>query len=158
MMYFEKDKLGRPFIRLVPFATKADEGGKYFRRKHGFRSAEIPAGQTGEIILNVPYDVVKINELEFTNAKEDVLVDFIVNDTATGAIQLSMGVPPEAVVPNAPLNQFGHDTELPNGLYRDKSDYDADLIKDMQLKIIIKNNTGQAYTAKGNVTYHEIRP
>lgn len=130
------------------FRKKYVAEGRLYRRKHGFKSVEIPAGESRDIELVVPYDIVKINEVEFINAREGDTVDFKVHDTPTGTI---------STVPNLMLNQFGYACELPNGLYRDKSDYDADLIKDMKIVITYYNNGAEAYTAKGNIIYHEVK-
>lgn len=144
--------------RKMPFSEKAVLEGKLFRRKHGFKfSNDIPVGQVGSFDLVVPYDKVKINELEITNAVDGDELDLIVLDTPQGHIQQSMGVPPANVVPNAPLNQFGFGVQLSEGLYRDKSDYDADLIKDMVVRLVYKNN-GQVVTKpRGNITWHEVK-
>jgi len=130
------------------FSKKYVPQGRLFRRKHGFKSAEIPAGQSGIIELVVPYDLAKINEIEITNAKEGVLLDFKVYDTPTGAI---------STVPNYMLNQFGFDVELPDGFYRDRSNYDADVQLGMKIELTVKNNTSEPYTARGNVVWHEIK-
>lgn len=147
---FRKDAAGNLLLPSIePFNSKALPLGKLFRRKHGFRSESIAAGATGLISLVVPYNFVKINEIEFTNAKEDLLIDFKVYDTPTGTV---------STIPNYMLNQFGFGAEMPNGLYRDTSEYDADLIKDMKIEITIKNNTSEAIILKGNITYHEVKP
>jgi hypothetical protein len=72
-------------------------------------------------------------------------------------MQLAGGVPPGSEVPSAPLNQFGFGVELPEGFYRDSSEYDADLIKDMEVRITAYNNSGVPVTLRGNIVYHEIK-
>lgn len=145
----ERDANGRVIQTKEAFASKALASGKLFRRKHGFKSASIPAGASAEIILTVPYAQVKINELELVNAREGDTVSLQILDTTTGAL---------TGVPNFMLNQFGFDCELPNGLYRDVSDYDADLIQGMQIKLIYQNNSAGAHTIRGNIIYHELKP
>lgn len=144
----KRDAQGNIIQDVKPFAAKAVESGSLFRRKHGFKSAEIAAGQSGTIELVIPYNQVKINEVEFTNAREGDTVDFKVHDTPTGTI---------STIPNYMLNQFGFDAELPNGLYRDKSDYDADLILNMKIVITYKNNGSTPHIIRGNITYHEVK-
>lgn len=136
-------------LNISPFSSKVISGGKLFRRKYGFKSASIPVGESGVITLVVPYSKVKINEIELVNGKEGDTIDFKVLDTATGLL---------TGVPNYMLNQFAFDAELPNGFYRDRSDYDAELVAGMQIQITYKNNGLVAHTIRGNITYHEVRP
>ena len=109
---------------------------------------EILDGEEGSIELVVPYNLCHINEMEFTNCKEGMTVDFKVHDTPTGTF---------STVPNYMLNQFGFDVELPDGYYKDHSNYDATLILNMKIVIVVKNNTGAAITPKGNIVYHEVK-
>jgi hypothetical protein len=148
MIFPERDIENKVVSKLYPFADKQTDVGKLYRRKHGFRSGTIPNGQSGTIDLIVPYDMCKINLIELMNCKEDITIDFKIYDTPTGTI---------STVPNYMLNQFGFGCELPDGLYIDKSEYDADLIKDMKLEITVTNNTGADYILKGNITYHEVK-
>jgi hypothetical protein len=139
MIFPERDVENNVVTKLAPFADKRTPIGDLYRRKHGFRSGTIPNGQSGTINLIVPYDICKINLLELTNCKEDTLVDFKIY-ASTGEL----------------LNQFGFGCELPNGLYCDKSEYEADLLKDMKIEITATNNTGSDIILKGNITYHEV--
>jgi hypothetical protein len=132
----------------TPFLPKKQGENKLFRRKKGFKSSEIADGSTGTIEIIVPFPSVKINELEIVNGKEGAVLDFKVHDTPTGTI---------STVPNLMLNQFGFDVELPDGFYRDRSEYDADLIQDMKIIITVKNNTGSPYTCRGNIVFHEVK-
>lgn len=144
----DRDANGNVVSHTEAFASKAVATGKLYRRKHGFKSASIPAGESGVVILVVPYAMVKINEVEFVNAKEGDTVDFKVLDTTTGAL---------TGVPNFMLNQFGFGAELPNGFYKDRSDYDADLGYGMQVEITYHNNSTDAHIIRGNITYHEVK-
>lgn len=144
----ERDNNGRIVQNSNAFASKATDQGKLFRRKHGFRSAEIAAGASGVVTLLVPYNIVKINEIEFINCSEGDQVNFKVLDTPAGLL---------STIPNFILNQFGFNAEMPNGFYRDVSSYDADLVKDMQIEITYKNNSDTAKILKGNIVYHEVK-
>lgn len=144
----DRDTTGKAVQKNTPFASKSVDGGNLFRRKHGFRSAEIAAGASGVVTLLVPYNIVKINEIEFINCSEGDKVDFKVLDTPAGLL---------STIPNFILNQFGFNAEMPNGFYRDVSSYDADLIKDMQIEITYKNNSDTAKILKGNIVYHEVK-
>ena len=144
----DRDAKGNVVSLSKPFPSKAVNEGSLFRRKHGFRSVEIAANSSEVINLVVPYNLVKINQIEFINCKEGDQIDFKVKDTPTGAI---------SGIPNLILNQFGFNAEMPNGFYRDVSEYDADLIKDMAIEITYKNNSSESVVIKGNITYHEVR-
>lgn len=136
-------------VKNNPFGAKVlPDGKKLFRRKHGFKSSSVTAGSSGQIILVVPYIQCKINLIEFTSCREDVQVDFSVLDSTTGTY---------TTVPNHLLNQFGFDVELPDGFYKDKSEYDADLYQGMQIKIVIKNNSMSDFILRGNIVYHEVK-
>lgn len=143
----DKDSLGNIVQRMTPFRDKAVAGGKLYRRKYGFKSGTITDGNQEIVELIVPF-VCKINEIEFVNAKDGVTVDFKVHDTSTGFISAE---------PFYMLNQFGFDVEMSDGLYRDISEYDADLVTDMRVRITVKNNTGSDYICKGNIVYHEVK-
>lgn len=135
------------FYKREPFATKQlSDGRKLFRRKHGYIENMV-AGQTTEVVISVPYNECKINKLEVIDANARDTVDLIVLDTPSGTL---------SGFPNAPLNQFGFDVVVCDLLYSDKSDYDADLIKDMQL-MIRYTNRGDADKEVGfNVIFHEV--
>jgi hypothetical protein len=143
----KRDAAGELASHQAPFKSKAVDGGMLFRRKHGFNLL-IDANSTGIITLIVPYAACKINQVEFVNAKVGDTVDLKVHDTATGTL---------STIPDYMLNQFGFAAELPDGLYLDKSDYDADLIAGMQIKIHYSNSSTDAHTIRGNITYHEVR-
>lgn len=146
-MSSSNQKIGNS-VTNIPFGSKVlPDGTKLYRRKHGFRSNLIPNGQSGTITLTVPYAHCKINLIEFVNGKEDLLVDFKVLDSVNGDY---------TTVPNYVLNQFGFGCEMPNGLYVDKSEYDADLYISMQIKIDIQNDSGADIIVKGNIVYHEV--
>ena len=138
-----------------PFSSKTIDGKKVFRRKHGMVKDCGPGNTFFEFV--VPYNQVKINELEITNGVAGDAVDLIVYDTPQGHVQISMGVPPEHAVPSAPLNQFGFDVSVPNGFFHDQSSYDADLIKDMKIVVVYKNNGNSSVKNGANIDYHELK-
>lgn len=138
-----------------PFTSKTIDGKKVFRRKHGI-TKDCPLGNT-EFEFIVPYDAVKINELELTNCQVGDCVDLVVYDTPQGHIQQAMGVPAGSITPSLALNQFGFDVALPNGFFHDESSYDADLIKDMKIKVIYKNNGTDTIKNGVNIVYHELK-
>ena len=121
-------------------------GEKLFRRKHGQKQT-ITANSSGTISVNVPYAACKINKAEIVNCKSGDEVDLKVLDTPTGAI---------STVPNYALNQFGFLVVMPDGIYIDKSDYDADLIQDMKVEITYHNNSNSDREVGVNITFHEV--
>ena len=136
------------------FAEKVVPKGKLFRRKHGWKIENINPGETGVIDINCPYENAKINELEIVNPRNGDTVSLKVKDTPTGTVTLdAVGV----AIPNHVLNQFGFDCELPDGFFRDHSDYDADIIKDMKITVEYKNNGSEVFTARGNIVFHEVK-
>ena len=145
-----RDSKGHITQLAEPFKSKATANGSLYRRKHGFIfAAPILAGESATLDLVVPYNMVKINELEFVDCNKGDAIDMVVHDTPTGTL---------STFPNAPLNQFGFNAYLSDAPYKDVSEYDADLIKDMVIKITYKNNSAEAITPKGNITWHEIKP
>ena len=133
-------------IKSNPFGSKTINGKKLFRRKHG-KFNTIAAGQSGVIEIVIPYDSCKINMAEILNCAIGDTVDFKVYDTPAGTI---------STVPNYMLNQLGFDCELPDGTFKDKSEYDADLIKDMKIEVTYKNNGSEARRVGVNFTLHEV--
>jgi len=142
----DRDGSGDVATHQAPFKSKAVVGGKLFRRKHGFLKL-IPANSSDVILLVVPYAVCKINHVEFMNTNLGDTIDFEVLDTSTGTF---------STVPNYMLNQFGFDVQLPDGRYEDTSEYDADLIADMTIRITYNNSTNADHTLRGNIVYHEV--
>jgi len=130
------------------FTSKFVRGGKLYFRKHGFASNEIAPGQTGNIDLIVPYNLTKINEVEFTNCAIGDCVNFKVYDDPTGSMSGEPGLF---------LNQYGFDVRMPNGFYRELSSYEADLVKDMKITIEYKNNSSESKIIYGNIIYHEVK-
>jgi hypothetical protein len=147
-MSVEKDSEGNIVTRIFPFKSKITKYGKMYRRKHGFVSEDVAAGDTVTIDLPVPYNNVKINEIEFINCLDGDTCNLQVLDTPTGTF---------STIPNCMLNQFGFEVQLPNGPFKDHSDYDADLIKDMDVRLIYTNNSTVTRKVRGNIVWHEVK-
>lgn len=131
-----------------PFTDKILENGcKLFRRKHGLRKNCVKDSNT-DFDFIVPYDLAKINEIEVVDGFSGDCLDLKVLDDPTGTI---------STIPDYMLNQFGFDVEIPDGFYRDISSYDADVIKDMKIKVIYKNKDTVNDRSIGiNIVYHEV--
>lgn len=140
-------KVGNYYSR-EPFASKILKNGmKLYRRKHGYKET-IAANSSKDIIISVPYDNCKINKLEIIDANPLDRIDMMVLDTPTGTT---------STIPNYMLNQFGFGVVVSELLYSDKSDYDADLIKDMQLKITYYNDSASSKEIGLNIIFHEVK-
>lgn len=109
----------------LPFASKKMNGKSLYKRIHGI-SCDVEIG-ANEILFTVPYNLCKITGIEFLNGSHGDSCSLEVLDTATGLI---------TGIPNQKLNQFGFSVYVAHGFYEHKSEYDADLYKDLQLKII----------------------
>lgn len=130
-----------------PFASKVlPDGKKLFRRKHGV-SETVNANSTGTIELVVPYSLAKINKIEIVNCSVGDLASLKVYDTPQGTL---------SGVPDLMLNQFGFDVYLPDGMYSDESNYDADLIQYMKIELTYTNNGESAKEIGMNVTLHQL--
>lgn len=144
----ERDSDGNIVYRMAPFASKSGSGVKYFRRVHGIKATLTSEGNT-EVEFVVPYAKCKINEVNIVWAPEGVQVDFEVYDTPAGTI---------STVPNIKLNQFGFNACVSKDYFEDISAYDADLIQDMKLKIVLKQDSGYTSTKEVgiNIILHEV--
>lgn len=132
-------------INEIPFASKVlKDGKKLFARTHGAEYA-LTTGNNN-LTFVVPYAQVKINEIEISGCELGDSIDFFVLDTTTGTY---------STVPNLPLNQFGFDVKCPDGFYRRKSNYDADLFANMQLYIVY--NSKSAKNVYINYVLHEVK-
>lgn len=113
------ESLNQPF-----FSKKLSTGQKVFKRLHGISSSV--SGAPDNIDFVIPYDVCKITGIEIINTELGDKVNFKVYDTPTGTI---------SGTPNALLNQFAFNLNTKSGSHREESSYDADLIKDMKIRI-----------------------
>lgn len=152
----DRDTSGNIVNYYSPFSSKAVKEGKIFRRLHGVVSALLASGDS-TVELVIPYDKAKITGVELLWFPEGVTTDMEVFDTPTGAIQLAAGVPPESVVPNKKLNQFGFTAGIGKDFHKDVSEYDADLIKDMKIKLTFHNSSTTAKNVCTNFLLHEVR-
>jgi len=143
-------KMGSFYSR-EPFATKVLKcGAKLFRRKHGIRDT-IEANSDKDIVFTVPYNQAKINKLEIIDANALDTVDLLVKSPINAEAAAAYGMPA-----NYLLNQFGFDVVVSELLYSDKSDYDADVYKYMQIIVTYKNKTSSPKTVGFNLIYHEV--
>jgi hypothetical protein len=145
------------FYQREPFASKLlKDGSKLYRRKHGYKET-ILANSNKEILINVPYANCKINKLEIIDGNALDRIDMMVLDTPTGTISATLEATGYTAIPDLMLNQFGDNVVISELLYSDKSDYDADLIQDMKVKIVYYNDTNADKEVGFNVIFHEVK-
>ena len=145
----EKNSDGLEIVRTHPYASKSNATHKFFKRIHGAYNSSIANTATGNIEFVVPYNQAKIAKIELFNCSFGDTCNVKFLDTPTGTI---------STVPNYMLNQFGFNTELPDGTYKSKSEYDADVIKDMKIVIEYTNNSGSAKRVGMNIHLDEMVP
>jgi hypothetical protein len=134
-------------VTTQPFASKQlCSGKKLFRRCHGI-VVSLPANDSvsGEIVI--PYNQCKINKVEVVWAPEGVTANLEVYDTPTGTL---------SGYPNVKLNQFGFNVAIAKDFHADESQYDADLIKDLKVKVTLTNSTDVAKNVGINFFLHEL--
>lgn len=140
-----------------PFVSKSlPDGKKLYRRVHGLTTTLAAEGDT-TVEFTVPHPTCKITEAKLEWFPEGVTVDIIVLDTVDGLIQQSMGVPAGSITPNLELNQFGFNVPVAKDTYCDKSEYDADLIQNMKIKVIMHNSTTATKTVGITFVLHETK-
>lgn len=108
-----------------PFAAKAIGIKKLYKRITGI-SQNLSEG-SNNILFTIPFPWMKITGLEVINCESLDTVSMYVLDTATGTY---------TTVPNFVLNQFCFNVQLPKDYYVYKSEFDADLYQNMQIKIV----------------------
>jgi len=117
--------LGNKKISPSPFGPKEIDGKKLYKRIHGTRPS-LTTG-TNEVLFTVPYAWVKITSLEVVGGELGDYASFYILDSSTGTY---------TQVPNSILNQFGYATNIAKDAYQQRSEFDADLYINMQIKII----------------------
>ena len=142
--------------RLAFSTNKLHDGRKLYRRKHGI-SKLCPGDTETSIDMLVPYANCKIDEVEIIGCESSDVVDFLVLDTADGLIQQSMGVPLEYITPFLSLNQFGFDVNISDMYYSDSSNYEADLIYGLTVRMVYKNKTSSDKQIGANFVLHEAK-
>jgi hypothetical protein len=107
-----------------PFGAKEIDGKKLYKRVHGV-SETLTTG-SNDVIFTVPYAWVKINGLEIIGGEIGDAVSLYILDSTTGTY---------TTIPNYQLNQFGYAVNVGKDYYKHKSEFDADLYINMQIKV-----------------------
>ena len=137
-------------VKTQPFSSKIlPDGKKLNGRLHGISG--VVSTSPGNIDFVVPYDNCKITGVEIIGGELGDKVNFKIFDTPTGLI---------SGVPDLLLNQFGIDVNITSSLYKRDFAYDADLIKDLKLRI--EYTTANLNLLPKNIhinfVIHEVKP
>jgi len=127
-----------------PFSSKVIGTKKLYIRATG-KAHPVTVGSNNLDFL-VPYNVMKFNGIQIVNCELGETVNLKVLDSATGAY---------STFPNYMLNQFGFTINLPNGVFIKESQYDADVYKDMVIRIEYTAVT--ARDVRINYSIHELK-
>ena len=106
-----------------------------YKRSHGITS-NVQSG-SNEIVFVIPYNWVKLTEVEVINSDALDQVDFFV---------LNSG--------DVELNQFAFDLVMSKDFYNRKSSYDADILLGMKIKIVYKTTVEK--TIGINLIFDEV--
>lgn len=130
-----------------PFASKVlPNGKKLYTRVHGIQISV--SGAPDNIDFVIPYDNCKLTGLEIIGGNLGDTVNLKVLDTPTGTI---------SGVADYTLNQFGFDVNISKDFYRRDSAYDADLIKDMKIRIEYDSIATLPVPVYINLILHEVK-
>lgn len=129
---------------IPPFADKFLGGMRIYRRVHGIQ-ASLSQGEN-TVVWSVPYDWAKITCVEIVGGECLDYASLFVLDSSTGIV---------SGIPNFTLNQFGFNVNVSAGFYESRSKYDADLYKDLQLKVVY--NSLSAKTIGINFILDEVK-
>ena len=130
-----------------PFADKVlPNGKKLYTRVHGV-SASV-SGTPDNIDFVIPYDNCKLTGIEILNGLVGDTCNLKVLDTPTGTI---------SGVANYMLNQFGFDVNVNKDFYKRESAYDADLRKDMKIRIEYESIAALPANVFVNFILHEVK-
>lgn len=141
----------------APFAakkvTEAEVTYDLFKRVHGESSTSISAGSSQNIDHEVIYDLCKFTGAEIFGCELGDEVDYYILDDDTNTYS---GLSVATHGANVQLNQFGFKVKMPDGPYKNTSQYDASLKVGMIVRCAYKNNGASAKTVHTNVELHEM--
>lgn len=129
-----------------PYKSKVIDDEKLYKRVHGVTKACVAGANT--IDFDIPYDHVKITELEIMWAPEGATVDLMILDDDLGTY---------STIPNYLLNQFSFDANIAKDQYKHHSSYDADLYLNMTVSVVIYLPTGTDKTIGVNFGLDEVK-
>jgi len=136
-------------VQSSPFASKILENGKkLYAREHGVPKITIAAGSTQALVFEVPYAACKITGASIVGCQKGDTCNFKILDTDAGLL---------TTIPLYPVNQFGYDVNMPDGVYNREYNYDADLFLGLHVSIEYTNNGDEAIDISANLELHEVK-
>lgn len=114
------------------FSSKTIGIKKLFKRVTGIQ-VSVNVG-TNTITYPIPFPWVKITGIEIINGSTLDTASLYILDTASGTTYT--GYPN-----NTMLNQFGYNVNISKDYYSHKSEFDADLYQNMQIKLVYESTT-----------------
>jgi hypothetical protein len=121
-------------MKIQAFASKElpELQKKLFKRVHGIQNL-VDSG-SNIILYSIPYAWVKITGMEIINGENLDQVSVEILDSTTGTY---------STIPNYKLNQFAYNINVSKDYYEHKSEYDADLYANMQIRITYNSLTAK---------------
>lgn len=130
-----------------PFSQKSlSDGKKIFVRTHGINASVSGAPDTIDFVI--PYNNCKLTGVEIIGGIIGDNCNLKVLDTPSGTI---------SGIPNYTLNQFGFNVNIAKDFYKRESNYDADLIKDMVIRIEYDSIATLPAALYINIILHEVK-
>ena len=133
-----------PSVAVAPFATKTVGAKKLFKRAHGIQ-ADLASG-SNTVIFTIPYAWAKLSGITIVGGELGDFTDLFILDSTGGTY---------SGVANYQLNKFGFATNVAKDYHEEKSNYDADLYLNMQIKISYTSMT--AKTIGINFDLNEVK-
>lgn len=126
-------------VQAIPaFASKIIGNKSLFKRVRGVQQDLVVGDNT--ILYTEEFNWVKFMALEVINGEVGDYCSLYVLDSATGQVTLAMT---GTAIPNYPLNQFGFNANIAAGFYSHRSEFDADVYRGLQIKIVYHSMTAK---------------
>lgn len=134
-------------MKIQAFASKElpELQKKLYKRVHGIQSVVSSGGNI--ILYTVPYAWVKITGMEVIAGDNLDTIDVEILDSVTGTY---------TTIANYKLNQFAFSINVSKDYYEHKSEYDADLYVNMQIKITYNSVAAADKTIGINFIMNEV--
>jgi hypothetical protein len=113
-----------------PFAAKTVGAKKLYKRVSGVKQGVLVGDNT--ILFTIPYAWAKLTGLELIAGENLDTACLYILDSTTGTY---------TGVPNYQLNQFGFTVNVSKDYYAHRSEFDADLYINMQIKVVYNSLT-----------------
>lgn len=133
-------------MSLPAFSSSYVTDGQLFRRKHGY-TLSVNANALSVMDIIVPYAICKLDSVELINCGAGDAVSFKVLDDDLGTV---------STIPKQQINQFGFETRMAEGFYKDQSKYEANLVQGLYLRIEYQETNNLTKDIYINIDFHEV--